>query len=142
MRMSDDANIAGLTLLGRSQTDYPREYAPQVLERFANRYPQHEYLVELDCPEFTCLCPVTGQPDLARITIRYSPRHWLVESKSLKLYLFSFRNQGSFSEDSINRIALDLFALLQPHWLEVRGDFAPRGGIAIKPSVRLNGEPG
>ena len=136
-----DSNTAGLTLLGRAQTDYPREYAPQVLERFANRYPRQDYLVELDCPEFTCLCPVTGQPDLACITIRYSPRDWLVESKSLKLYLFSFRNQGSFSEDSINRIALDLFTLLQPHWLEVRGDFAPRGGIAIRPSVRLNSEP-
>ncbi len=134
-----DATIVGLTLLGSAATDYPREYAPQILERFANRYPQQEYVVELDCPEFTCLCPVTGQPDLARVTIRYSPRDWLVESKSLKLYLFSFRNQGSFSEDSINRIAVDLFALLQPRWLEVRGDFAPRGGIAIKPSVRLNG---
>ncbi|MDQ5908953.1 MAG: 7-cyano-7-deazaguanine reductase [Pseudomonadota bacterium] len=134
-----EATIAGLTLLGSTVTEYPREYAPRILERFANRYPQHEYVVELDCPEFTCLCPVTGQPDLARVTIRYSPRDWLVESKSLKLYLFSFRNQGSFSEDSINRIAVDLFALLQPRWLEVRGDFAPRGGIAIKPSVRLNG---
>ena len=133
-----DSNTAGLTLLGRSQTEYPHEYAPHVLERFANRYPQHEYLVELDCPEFTCLCPVTGQPDLARIIIRYNPCGWLVESKSLKLYLFSFRNQGSFSEDSINRIAADLFALLHPRWLEVRGDFAPRGGIAIKPSVRLD----
>ena len=132
------SDIEGLTLLGHSQTEYPREYAPQVLERFANLYPQYPYEVELDCPEFTCLCPVTGQPDLARILIRYCPRGWLVESKSLKLYLFSFRNQGSFSENSINRIARDLFDLLQPEWLEVRGDFAPRGGIAIKPSVRLS----
>lgn len=136
-----DSPIDGLTLLGRAQTDYPSQYTPHLLERFANRYPSQEYLVELDCPEFTCLCPVTGQPDLARITIRYSPRDWLVESKSLKLYLFSFRNQGSFSEDSVNCIALDLFTLLQPRWLEVRGDFAPRGGIAIKPCVRLNSAP-
>ena len=97
--------------------------------------------MELDCPEFTCLCSVTGQPDFARLTIRYRPGAYLVESKSLKLYLFSFRNQGTFSEDAVNRIAADLFALLQPHWLEVRGDFQPRGGIAIKPSVRLTGEP-
>jgi 7-cyano-7-deazaguanine reductase len=132
--MSDTAD---LTLLGQSQTQYPQEYAPQLLERFANRFPQHEYLVELDCPEFTCLCPITGQPDFARLTIRYSPRAHLVESKSLKLYLYSFRNQGTFGEDVVNTIARDLFALLQPRWLEVSGDFLPRGGIAIKPSVRL-----
>jgi 7-cyano-7-deazaguanine reductase len=112
-----------------------------LLERCPNRYPQHDYVVELDCPEFTCLCPITGQPDFARLTIRYSPGACLVESKSLKLYLFSFRNQGTFNEDVVNRIAADLFALLQPRWLEVQGDFLPRGGIAIKPSVRLTGEP-
>jgi 7-cyano-7-deazaguanine reductase len=133
--------IEGLTLLGQAKTDYPREYTPRLLERFANRYPQHDYLVELDCPEFTCLCPITGQPDFARLTIRYSPAAYLVESKSLKLYLFSFRDQGTFNEEVVNRIAADLFALLHPHWLEVRGDFLPRGGIAIKPSVRLTREP-
>ncbi len=135
------SDIAGLTLLGQSQTQYPQEYAPHLLERFANRFPQHEYLVELDCPEFTCLCPITGQPDFARLTIRYSPRAHLVESKSLKLYLYSFRNQGTFGEDVVNTIARDLFALLQPRWLEVSGDFLPRGGIAIKPSVRLTEAP-
>ncbi len=131
------SDTAGLTLLGQSQTQYPQEYAPQLLERFANRFSQHEYRVELDCPEFTCLCPITGQPDFARLTIRYSPRAHLVESKSLKLYLYSFRNQGTFGEDVVNTIARDLFALLQPRWLEVHGDFLPRGGITIKPSVRL-----
>ena len=135
------AEIEGLTLLGQSRTVYPQEYSPQLLERFPNRYPQHEYEVELDCPEFTCLCPITGQPDFARMTIRYSPQAYLVESKSLKLYLFSFRNQGTFNEDVVNRIAGDLFALLQPHWLEVRGDFLPRGGIAIKPKTRLTKAP-
>ena len=135
------SDTAGLTLLGQSQTQYPQEYAPHLLERFANRFPQHEYLVELDCPEFTCLCPITGQPDFARLTIRYSPRAHLVESKSLKLYLYSFRNQGTFGEDVVNTIARDLFALLQPRWLEVSGDFLPRGGIAIKPSVRLTEAP-
>jgi 7-cyano-7-deazaguanine reductase len=133
--------IEGLTLLGQAKTDYPQVYSPQVLERFANRYPEHAYEVELDCPEFTCLCPVTGQPDFARLTIRYRPGAYLVESKSLKFCLFGFRNQGMFNEDAVNRIAADLFALLQPRWLEVRGDFQPRGGIAIKPSVRLTGEP-
>ena len=133
--------IAGLTLLGQAKTDYPDAYAPHLLERFANHYPQHPYVVELDCPEFTCLCPITSQPDFARLTIRYSPASYLVESKSLKLYLFSFRNQGAFNEEVVNRIAADLFALLQPRWLEVQGDFLPRGGIAIKPSVRLTGEP-
>ncbi|NJM12637.1 MAG: NADPH-dependent 7-cyano-7-deazaguanine reductase QueF [Synechococcaceae cyanobacterium SM1_2_3] len=135
------SEIDGLTLLGQAKTDYPDAYAPHLLERFSNRYPLHDYVVELDCPEFTCLCPVTDQPDFARITIRYSPAAYLVESKSLKLYLFSFRNQGSFNEEVVNRIAADLFALLQPRWIEVRGDFLPRGGIAIKPSVRLTVEP-
>ncbi len=135
------SEITGLTLLGQAKTDYPHSYAPHLLERFSNRYPQHGYVVELDCPEFTCLCPVTDQPDFARITIRYRPAAYLVESKSLKLYLFSFRNQGTFNEDVVNLIAADLFALLQPHWLEVRGDFLPRGGIAIKPSVRLSADP-
>ncbi len=135
------SEIASLTLLGQAKTDYPQTYSPQLLERFANRYPEHAYEVELDCPEFTCLCPITSQPDFARLTIRYSPGAYLVESKSLKLYLFSFRNQGTFNEDVVNLIAADLFTLLQPRWLEVRGDFLPRGGIAIKPSVRLTGEP-
>jgi 7-cyano-7-deazaguanine reductase len=134
LAMSDTEN---LTLLGQSKTEYPQTYSPTVLERFHNRYPQQDYVVELDCPEFTCLCPLTGQPDFAHIGIRYSPREFLVESKSLKLYLFSFRNKGEFSEDSVNCIARDLFQFLQPKWLEVRGEFWPRGGIAIKPSVRL-----
>ena len=106
--------IPGLTLLGQAKTDYPQSYSPQLLERFPNRYLQQAYEVELDCAEFTCLCPVTGQPDFARLTIRYSPGAYLVESKSLKLYLFSFRNQGTFNEEAVNRIAADLFALLQP----------------------------
>lgn len=131
----------GLTLLGQAKTEYPQEYSPQLLERFPNRYPQQEYRVELDCAEFTCLCPITGQPDFARMIIHYSPGPFLVESKSLKLYLFSFRNQGTFGEDVVNRIAADLFELLQPRWLEVWGDFMPRGGIAIKPSVRLERAP-
>jgi len=137
----DMPDIDGLTLLGQAKTEYPQHYSTQLLERFPNRYPQHEYRVELDCAEFTCLCPITGQPDFARLIIHYSPAAFLVESKSLKLYLFSFRNQGTFGEEVVNRIAEDLFTLLQPRWLEVRGDFMPRGGIAIKPSVRLDRPP-
>ncbi len=127
-----------LTLLGRParQPDSPDD---AVLETVPNPHPGTAYLVRFAAPEFTTLCPITGQPDFARLTIRYSPGAYLVESKSLKLYLFSFRNQGTFSEDVVNCIATDLFALLQPRWLEVRGDFLPRGGIAIKPGVRLTG---
>lgn len=94
-------------------------------------------MVELQCPEFTSLCPKTKQPDFAKITIRYSPNKRLVESKSLKLYLFSYRNHGSFHENCVNQIAKDLFALMDPFWLEVRGDFGARGGISINPSVML-----
>jgi 7-cyano-7-deazaguanine reductase len=132
--MSDTSN---LTLLGSADTRYPSEYAPQILERFANRFPDHPYEVELECPEFTSLCPKTGQPDFARILIRYSPDAFLVESKSLKIYLFSYRNKGEFHEDCVNTIARDLFNLMQPRWIEVRGDFLPRGGISINPTVKL-----
>lgn len=131
-------NLAeGLTLLGAKGTAYPDRYSPGVLEAFGNQFPEHGYTVELDCPEFTSLCPITGQPDFGRILIRYSPDQLLVESKSLKIYLFSFRNHGSFHENCVNMIARDLFELLKPLWIEVRGDFNPRGGIAIRPFVRL-----
>ena len=135
------AEIEGLTLLGQSRTVYPQEYSPQLLERFPNRYPQHEYEVELDCPEFTCLCPITGQPDFARMTIRYSPQAYLVESKSLKLYLFSFRNHGDFHEDCMNIIMKDLIKLMDPKYIEVWGKFTPRGGISIDPYCNY-GRPG
>jgi 7-cyano-7-deazaguanine reductase len=131
------SDISNLTLLGSTNTNYPTEYAPQVLERFVNRFPENKYEVELECPEFTSLCPKTSQPDFAKILIRYSPDQFLVESKSLKLYLFSYRNKGEFHEDCVNNIARDLFNLMQPNWLEVRGRFYPRGGISINPFVRL-----
>ena len=126
----------GLKSLGE-KSEIPTSYAPDVLEAFDNKFPDQEYTVELECPEFTSLCPKTSQPDFANITIKYSPDKKLVESKSLKLYLFSFRNQGSFHENCINQIARDLFELMQPKWIEVRGDFYPRGGISINPFVRL-----
>lgn len=126
-----------LTLLGANTTDYSSDYNPKILERFENKFPGQRYEVELECPEFTHICPKTGQPDFANITIRYIPNKYLVESKSLKLYLFGFRQHGSFHEDCINTIAQDLNNLMKPRWLEVRGDFFPRGGISINPTTTI-----
>lgn len=135
--MSEHSNTDGLKSLGNQATKYSDKYDPSVLESFLNKFPGREYVVELECPEFTALCPKTAQPDFAKIVIRYCPDQKLVESKSLKLYLFSFRSTGSFHEDCVNKIATDLFKLMEPKWLEVRGDFMPRGGISINPFVRL-----
>ncbi len=121
-----------LSKLGK-KTEYVYEYDPSLLERFENRFPGRIYWVSLNCPEFTTLCPVTGQPDFATIYIQYIPENWLVESKSLKLYLFSFRNARGFHEDTVNRIADDLNRLLEPYYIEVYGEFNPRGGISIDP---------
>ena len=131
MRTKDE--LAGVTLLGESRTQYPTDYAPQVLETFPNKHPENEYLVTFHCPEFTSLCPKTGQPDFAEIIISYIPRERMVESKSLKLYLFSFRNHGDFHEDCVNIIMKDLVKLMDPRYLEVTGIFTPRGGISIHP---------
>lgn len=125
--------MPGVTLLGNQVTRYPDRYAPEVLETFVNKHPGNEYLVTFMCPEFTSLCPKTGQPDFAKIIINYIPREKMVESKSLKLYLFSFRNHGDFHEDCINIIMKDLVALMDPRYLEVIGIFTPRGGISIYP---------
>lgn len=133
------SNTDNLTHLGSNTTKYSDTYNPKLLEAFPNKFPMQTYEVELICPEFTALCPMTGQPDFGTIIIRYSPKALLVESKSLKLYLFSFRSTGSFHEDCINKIARDLFELMQPKWLEVQGKFNPRGGISINPFVRLEG---
>ena len=122
-----------VTLLGAAGTRYADTYSPQVLETFKNKHPENEYLVTLNCPEFTSLCPKTGQPDFAKIVIRYIPREDMVESKSLKLYLFSFRNQGDFHEDCVNIIMKDLIKLMNPRYIEVTGIFTPRGGISIYP---------
>jgi 7-cyano-7-deazaguanine reductase len=124
-----------LTLLGSGKTEYPSDYAPGLLETFNNKFPDRDYFVEFNCPEFTCLCPITGQPDFAKITIKYIPDVKMVESKSLKLYLFSFRNHGGFHEDSVNIILRDLINLMEPKYIEVLGEFTPRGGIAIHPFV-------
>ena len=123
----------GLTLLGNKKTEYRDDYAPEVLETFINKHLENDYMVTFNCPEFTSLCPITGQPDFARIIINYIPNEKMVESKSLKLYLFSFRNRGDFHEDCVNIIMKDLVKLMHPKYLEVKGIFTPRGGISIYP---------
>ena len=125
--------LDGLTLLGNQNTHYPSEYQPSVLEAVPNLHAARDYFVKFNCPEFTSLCPLTGQPDFATIYISYIPDEKLVESKSLKLYLFSFRNHGDFHEDCINKIMLDLISLLNPRYIEVWGKFTPRGGLSIDP---------
>ena len=115
------------------KTKYRQDYAPEVLETFENQHQENDYWVEFLCPEFTTLCPITGQPDFAEIRIRYIPDRLMVESKSLKLYLFSFRNHGDFHEDCVNIILNDLRKLMAPRYIEVQGLFVPRGGIAIHP---------
>jgi 7-cyano-7-deazaguanine reductase len=115
------------------KTDYRMDYAPEVLETFVNKHQENDYWVQFNCPEFTSLCPITGQPDFAEIRISYLPAEKMVESKSLKLYLFSFRNHGDFHEDCVNVIMKDLIKLMQPKYIEVTGVFTPRGGISIYP---------
>lgn len=128
-----EKELEGVTLLGNQNTKYETEYNPGVLETFVNKHPDQDYVVTFDAYEFTALCPRTGQPDMAKIIISYIPEERMVESKSLKLYLFSYRNTGSFHEDCVNQICKDLVKVMQPKYLEVRGIFAPRGGIAIFP---------
>ena len=129
-----------LQALGK-KTEYKTDYAPEVLETFVNKHPENDYWVQFNCPEFTSLCPITGQPDFAEIKILYMPGVRMVESKSLKLYLFSFRNHGDFHEDCINIIMKDLVRLMQPKYIEVTGLFTPRGGISIYPFANY-GRPG
>lgn len=126
-------------LKASSATKYPQSPDEARLEAFDNQHPDQNYLVGLLCDEFTSLCPITGQPDFAMFEIIYVPRVKMVESKSLKLYLFSFRNHGEFHEDVSNRIFKDLWKLMDPKYMRLVGDFHPRGGIAIKPLVEKFG---
>ena len=135
-----DSPQDSLTLLG-TKTEYKQDYAPEVLEAFNNKHTENDYWVKFTCPEFTSLCPITGQPDFANIIISYIPDIKMVESKSLKLYLFSFRNHGGFHEDCVNIIMKDLVKLMDPKYIEVTGVFTPRGGIAIHP-FSTYGKPG
>ena len=129
-----------LQVLGR-HTTYSQTYAPEVLETFENVHKDNDYWVRFNCPEFTTLCPITGQPDFAEIRISYVPDVKMVESKSLKLYLFSFRSNGDFHEDCVNTIMKDLIKLMDPKYIEVTGFFTPRGGISIYPYANY-GRPG
>ncbi len=127
-----DAELKDFSL-GENQTTYPDTYSPDVLEAFDNKNPKSEAWTTFLCTEFTSLCPKTAQPDFARIYINYIADKKMVESKSLKLYLFSFRNHGDFHEDCVQKICDDLQKLMNPKYLEVIGEFTPRGGIAIYP---------
>ena len=131
--MTTTRETEGLELLGNQQVSYPTDYAPDLLETFENKHPENAYFVQFNCPEFPSLCPIPGQPDFATIYISYVPGARMVESKSLKLYLFSFRNHGDFHEDCVNTIMKDLIALMDPKYIEVWGKFTPRGGISIDP---------
>ena len=116
-------------------SQYSLNYDKNLLETLANKHKERDYFVKFNCPEFTSLCPITGQPDFATLYIAYIPDAKMVESKSLKLYLFSFRNHGAFHEDCVNCILNDLVELMNPRYLEVWGKFTPRGGISIDPYV-------
>jgi 7-cyano-7-deazaguanine reductase len=118
-------------LLGSSESRYPDKPAVATLETFPNRFPHRSYWITFDCPEFTSMCPVTGQPDFAAIHIRYVPGELCIETKSLKFYLASYRNTRSFNEDIVNRILEDLVAACAPRQMEVHGEFSARGGISV-----------
>ncbi len=122
-----------MTLLGERQIKYIFDYDPSILEVFENKHPGNDYFVKFNCPEFTSLCPITGQPDFAAVYISYIPDEYMIESKSLKLYLFSFRNHGDFHEDCMNKIMKDIITACEPRYIEVWGKFTPRGGISIDP---------
>jgi 7-cyano-7-deazaguanine reductase len=124
------AMTSELIALGKT-ADIPDKPEPAILEKVPNPHPDTDYLARFTCPEFTAVCPVTGQPDFAHLVIDYVPGDWLVESKSLKLYLYGYRNHGSFHEGCTVGIGKDLVALLQPRWLRIGGYWYPRGGIPI-----------
>ena len=125
------SDTKGLTLLGQVSSPACEIPSPALLESFVNPAPHRSYEICFTTDEFTSMCPVTGQPDYARIIIRYIPKDRCVESKGLKLYLRSFRNQGVFAEGIVNRILDDLVSVLHPYSATVIGDFTPRGGIGL-----------
>jgi 7-cyano-7-deazaguanine reductase len=131
--MKKNKKQSGLHLLGQgTKTVYPDNPDDAVLESFPNPAPERDYWIRLDCPEFTSLCPITGQPDFGRLVIDYIPNARCVESKALKLYLFSFRNHGAFHEAVTNRILDDLVRAIRPRKARVTGTFNRRGGIGIE----------
>ena len=131
MSEKSDNRFGKLTLLSKSETRFPESPDDAFLETFENIYKQRDYEITFHCPEFTSLCPVTGQPDFGDITIKYIPDELCIESKSLKLYLFSFRNHNAFHEEVVNRILDEIVSESSPRQAEVTGVFRPRGGIAL-----------
>ena len=134
------ARFSGLSLLKASKTQYPDSPDKAGMETFKNLYHDRDYVIVFDCPEFTSLCPVTGQPDFGAITIRYIPDKTCIESKSLKLYLYSFRNHNTFHEEAVNTILDELVNRCSPRKAEVIGSFRPRGGIAIQVKACYGGK--
>ena len=130
-KIMTEADYSGLTLLKKNHKDYPDSPEKAKIETFRNAFPKRDYVITFDCPEFTSLCPITGQPDFGHITINYIAKEKCIESKALKLYLFSYRNHNTFHEVAVNTILDDLVAACDPKWMQVIGDFMPRGGIAI-----------
>jgi 7-cyano-7-deazaguanine reductase len=128
--MAKKANYKGLTQLG-AKSALPAEPGVKILERVPNPHPRENYTVRFTAPEFTCLCPVTGQPDFAHFVIDYLPAKWLVESKSLKLYLHAYRNHGGFHEGTTLDIAQHLIQAIAPKWIRIGGYWYPRGGLPI-----------
>jgi 7-cyano-7-deazaguanine reductase len=128
--MAKKSTYTNLTRLGK-KTELPAEPSVKTLERVPNPHPRENYTVRFAAPEFTCLCPVTGQPDFAHFVIDYLPNRWLVESKSLKLYLQSYRNHGGFHEGTTLDIAKDLIQAIAPRWIRIGGYWYPRGGMPI-----------
>jgi 7-cyano-7-deazaguanine reductase len=131
MKRARKHKYAGLTLLGNSQAAFPASPQKAKIETFPNAFPQRNYWIKIDSPEFTSLCPVTGQPDFAEIYIHYVPDQKCVETKSLKLYLSSYRNVHSFNEEVVNRILDDLVTACRPRRMRVEGKFVSRGGLSL-----------
>ena len=130
--MKKKMSFPSLTLLQRSRQPYPTSPAAARLEVFQNPEPKRDYVIRFDCPEFTAICPVTGQPDFGNIVIEYVPNQRCLESKSLKLLLHSYRNHGAFAETIVNELLDAVVRTCRPRRATVTGDFAPRGGIAIR----------
>jgi len=121
----------GLKLLGSSGAPFPETPSPEILETFENRYPHRDYIIRFECADFTSLCPITGQPDFAKLQIEYIADRLCIETKSLKFYLASYRNSRSFNEEVANRILDDLVSVCAPREMTVHGEFASRGGISV-----------
>lgn len=131
MNKSKTTARRGLTLLGKADATYPATPGTKVLESFENKTPGRDYWVRFDCADFTSLCPITTQPDFAKLRIEYIPDRLCIETKSLKFYLASYRNTRSFNEEVVNRILEDLVAVCKPRRMTVHGEFAARGGISV-----------